>query len=207
MKGNMKLPRRTNDGFLYAPPRAGGLGLPRVEDEVHIYGVSTAYRLLAISKDPTVIDTAVSGLGQTAKRASGRRAAEEFLNAPPERGEGKQGDIKSLWSRVRTSVRYCQATISIARQSVTIAGQEFGPSKRKLVCRAMRAVIQDQHLTRWKGARDQGRAAECVAAHPAGNHWIRGGKYTSFSEYRFATRLDSTSFRPARCGRGQGRPY
>ena len=46
--------------------------------------------------------------------------------------------------------------------------------------------MQEGHLLRWKSARDQGRAAECVAAHPASNHWIRGGKYTSFSEYRFA---------------------
>eukprot|EP00731_Ephydatia_muelleri_P013824 Em0007g1134a len=187
MKNNLKLPRRTNDGFMYAPTRVGGLGLPRVEDEIHIYGVSTAYRLLAISKDPIVTDTAVSGLGATAKRrAGGRRTAEEFLNAPPEKGEGKQGDIKSLWSRVRMSLQCCQATISLARKTITIAGREFGPSKRNLVCRAMRTAIQEGHLLRWIRAKDQGRAAECLAAHPSGNHWIRGGKYTSFSEYRFA---------------------
>ena len=42
VKANMKLPRRTTDAFLYSPWRAGGQGVPRVEDEVHIYGVSTA---------------------------------------------------------------------------------------------------------------------------------------------------------------------
>ena len=50
----------------------------------------------------------------------------------------------------------------------------------------MRSALQAQHLTRWKSARDQGRTVQCVAEHPASNHWIRGGKYTSFNEYRFA---------------------
>ena len=67
LKSRLKLPKRTNDGFLYAPPRAGGLGLPQIEDEIHIYGVSSAYRLLTTSNDPAVTDTAVSGLEETAK--------------------------------------------------------------------------------------------------------------------------------------------
>ncbi|KAL5509850.1 hypothetical protein EMCRGX_G005289 [Ephydatia muelleri] len=186
LKSRLKLPKRTNDSFLYAPPRAGGLGLPQIEDEIHIYGVSSAYRLLTTSNDPAVTDTAVSGLEETAKkRAGGRRTAEEFLNTPPERGEGKQGDIKSLWSQVRVSLQYCQAAVNLVRKSVTVAGREFGQAKRNVVCRAMRAAIQEGHLERWKRAKDQGRAAECVAAHPASNHWIKGGKYTSFCEYRF----------------------
>ena len=108
VKANMKLPRRT---FLFSPTRAGGMGLPRIEDEVHIYGVLTTYRLLILSSDPTVRGTALSALEQMAKRrAGGRRTPEEFLNAPPERGEGQQGDITSLWSRVRNSMQICQAT-------------------------------------------------------------------------------------------------
>ena len=31
--------------------------------------------------------------------------------------------------------------------------------------------------------KDQGRAAGCVSAHEASNHWIRGERYTSFSEF------------------------
>ena len=83
------------------------------------------------------------------------------------------------------SLQYCQAAVSLVRKSITIAGRELGPAKRNVMCRAMRAAIQEGHLERWKRAKDQGRAAECVAAHPASNHWIRSGKYTSFSEYRF----------------------
>ncbi|KAL5510035.1 hypothetical protein EMCRGX_G005503 [Ephydatia muelleri] len=50
----------------------------------------------------------------------------------------------------------------------------------------MRSVLQEQHLAKWVLAKDQGRAAACVSAHEASNHWVRGGRYTSFSEYRFA---------------------
>lgn len=54
------------------------------------------------------------------------------------------------------------------------------------------------------GAKDQGRVTECGALHPASNHWIRGGKYTSFSEYRFGLKarlnlLPTRSVRK-RCG-------
>ena len=163
------------------------MGLPKIEDEVHIYGVSTAYRLLVLSKDPVVRDTAQLALGETAKRrAGGRRCPEKFLNAPPEKGEGQQGDIKSLWRRVRLSPQLCQATINLSSRSITIAGRILGPLKKNLICRAMRSALQAQHVTRWKSARDQGRTAQCVAKHPANNHWVGGGKYTSFSEYWLA---------------------
>ena len=161
--------------------------VPKIEDEVHIYGVSTPYRLLVLSKDPVVRDTAQSALGETAKRrAGGRHTPEEFLNAPPEKGEGQQRDIKSLWSRVRLSLQLCHATINLTSRSITIAGRVLSPLKKNLICRAMRSALQAQHLMRWKSARDQGRTAQCVAEHPASNHWIRGGKNTSFSMYRFA---------------------
>ena len=187
VKANLRLPKRTTDAFMFSPTRAGGLGLPRIEDEVHIYGVSTAYRLLVTSKDPLVRDTALAALGDSArKRSKGTRTPEEFLNSPPENGEGQQGDIKSLWSRVRRSLQICQASLGLASRQLSIAGTDYGPLKKGVICRAMRAVVQEGHFTRWKSAKDQGRAAECVGAHPASNHWIRGGKYTSFGEYRFA---------------------
>ena len=213
LKSTLKLPKRTNDGFLYAPPRAGGLGLPQIEDEIHIYGVyivcihicmctyivwlgitTSAYRLLTTSNDPAVTDTAVSRLEETAKkRAGGRRTAEEFLNTPPERGEGKQGDIKSLWSQVRVSLQYCQAAVNLARKSVTVADREFGQAKRNVVCRAMRAAIQEGHLERWKRAKNQGRAAKCVAAHPASNHWIKGGNTPPSANTGLNTKPDTSS--------------
>ncbi|KAL5509829.1 hypothetical protein EMCRGX_G005265 [Ephydatia muelleri] len=89
VKSALKLPRRTTDVFLFAPWRAGGLGLPRLEDEIHIYGVSTAYRLLCLSEDPTVVDVAQAALGVTSKkRSKGMTTPQDFLDNPPPKGGG-----------------------------------------------------------------------------------------------------------------------
>ena len=84
------------------------------------------------------------------------------------------------------SLQLCQTTINLAGRQIVIAGKVFGPAKRHLICSAMRSVLQEQHLAKWVLAKDQCRAAACVSAHEASNHWVRGGRYASFSEYRFA---------------------
>ncbi|KAL5509989.1 hypothetical protein EMCRGX_G005452 [Ephydatia muelleri] len=209
VKSALKLPGRTNDDFLFSPWRAGGLGLPRIEDEVHIYEVSTAYRLLSLSGDPSVGDVAQAALGVTArKRSRGTMDPQDFLDNPPQRDEGKQGDIKSLWSRVRVSLQLCQSSINLANRQLVITDKPFGPAKRHQICKAMRAVLQGKHLDKWLSATDQGRAAGCISAHQASNHWIRGGKYTSFSEYRFAikARLNLLPTRTVRKRSGEAIP-
>ena len=187
VKHHMKLPRRTMDAFLFAPWRMGGLGLPRIEDEVHIYNISSAYRLLSLSNDPLVTKVAQATLEATAKkRSKGTSTGQDFINSPPLPGEGRQGDIQSRWSKVRVSMQLCQSTMDLASKQITISGTTFGPSKKQLICRAMSAVMQQHHLARWSETKDQGRAVTCISAHESSNHWIRGGMYTSFSEYRFA---------------------
>ena len=93
-----------------------------MEDEVHIYGVSTTYRLLSLSKDPIVTDVALNALSATArKRSQGMLSPQAFLNRPPQRGEGRQGDIRSLWSRVRVSMQLCQASINLTSKEIKVA--------------------------------------------------------------------------------------
>ncbi|KAL5510139.1 hypothetical protein EMCRGX_G005632 [Ephydatia muelleri] len=76
---------------------SGGQGVPRVEDEVHIYGISTAYHLLTLSNDPIVTDVACEALGTTARKHSqGTLSPQEFLNSPPQKGFG---DIRSVRKR------------------------------------------------------------------------------------------------------------
>ena len=106
--------------------------------------------------------------------------AEEFLNTPP---EGKQGDIKSLWSRVRVSLQYCQAAVSLVSKSITVAGREFGPARRNVVCRAMRAAIQEGHLERWKRAKGSGRVhGSPPSQQPLDKRW----EIHLLHKYRFA---------------------
>ena len=79
--------------------------------------------------------------------------------------EGLQGDIKSLWSRVRVSLQLCQTTINLAGKQISIAGRVYGSSKKHLICSAMRSVLQGHHLGKWLQAKNQGRAAGvCVGS-------------------------------------------
>ena len=122
------LPRRTTDAFLYSPWRAGGLGLPRIEDEVHIYGVSTTYHLLSLNKDPIVSVVALNALSATArKRSQGTLSPQDFCNSPPQRGEGRPGNIRSLWSRVRVSIQLYQANINLTSKGDQSGRQSVWP--------------------------------------------------------------------------------
>ena len=53
-KKAFRLPRRTNTPYFYTHWRAGGLGLPNIEDELDVAWASQAFKYL-ISKDPTVV--------------------------------------------------------------------------------------------------------------------------------------------------------
>ena len=60
-----------------------------------------------------------------------------------------------------------------------------GWMKRNLIARLLCSTRHSHYVDLWKLARDQGRTAACTTAHPASNHWVNTGKYTSFGEYRF----------------------
>lgn len=187
IKLHMKIPKRATDNFMYSPQRFGGLGIPRLEDEIHILKVSTAFKLLMSENDPRIGDIASSTLAYTANKCTqGRKDVQAFMNSTPEAGEGKCGDISSIWSQVRLAMHHCKATIKLQQKSICCKGKELKWAKRHLICRVLRNAIQEGYQSDWEKSPDQGRAATCFAAHPASNHWIRAGKYTSFGEYRFA---------------------
>ena len=72
----------------------------------------------------------------------------------------------------------------------------------------LRDMVQSQYLEKWKQCSDQGRAATCTSAHPASNHWVPTGRYTSFGEYRFAikARLNLLTTRTSRHRAGERVP-
>ena len=187
VKQNLKLPRHTITSFLYTPPRWGGLGIPCVMDELHIHMLSSAFKLLASRNDPRVRDIAHHELLKTANiRRRDLQSAQDFLNSPPVPGEGKRGDIKSLWSDVRIAASHCGANFQLDRDSIHCSSKTVGCGGRKNLCRLLRSHLHESYSLRLAQASDQGRAMACVAAHTSSNHWITTGSYTSFGEYRFA---------------------
>eukprot|EP00731_Ephydatia_muelleri_P036491 Em0264g4a len=187
VKQCLKLPRRTITSFLYSPTRRGGLGIPNVVDDLNIYMVSSAFKLLSSQNDPKVKDIALHELQRTANtRRRDLQSSEEFINSLPIWGEGKRGDLKSMWSDVRVAAHHCGVKFQLNRNAITCGGKSVGWNRRRVVCRLMRSGIQETYVDRLKQASDQGRAMECVSSHASSNHWITTGDYTSFGEYRFA---------------------
>ncbi|KAL5509990.1 hypothetical protein EMCRGX_G005453 [Ephydatia muelleri] len=84
VKQCLKLPRRTITQFLYSPTRCGGLGIPSVVDDLNIYMVSSAFKLLSSQNDPKVKDIAHHELQRTATvRRRDLQSTEEFINSLP----------------------------------------------------------------------------------------------------------------------------
>ena len=187
VKQCLKLPRRTITQFLYSPTRRGGLGIPNVVDDLNIYMVSSAFKLLSSQNDPKVKDIAHHELQRTATvRRRDLQSTEEFINSLPIPGEGRRGDLKSMWSDVRMAAHHCRVKFQLNRNTITCGGKSIGWNGRRVICRLMRSGIQNTYVDRLMQARDQGRAMGCVSSHPSSNHWITTGDYTSFGEYRFA---------------------
>ena len=186
-KMHLKLPRRSTTPFLYSPTRAGGLGLPNIEDELHITRTTTAFKLLFNQGDARTKTIATSALAKNIKtRSLDQRSPQDFLNHRADRGEGQRGDIKTIWSKVRSSLKHCEAELSTTTESISCCGRSLSWGKRNLVASLLRSAIQSRYLRRWNESPDQGRSVTCFSQHPASNHWVPSGKYTSFGEYRFA---------------------
>ena len=204
-----KLPNRATTSYFYAQTKAGGLALPRIEDEIHLFRISTAYKVLFAQGDAQLRDISTSALGKTAEiRTRNQKSAQTFLNDPADPGEGRRGDIKSLWSEVRSSLQHCRAKFNLQDQSITCDGITLGWSKRRNITGLLRNAIQSRYVEDWKRCPDQGRAVICTSAHPASNHWVTTGRYTSFGEYRFAikARLNLLTTRTSRFRAGDRVP-
>lgn len=190
VKHAFKLPNRTISAFLHAPCNVGGLGIPCIVDEIDVHLAATAFKLLS-TPDAIVKGVAYHHLSNVAEKRTRSNAVntdlmEMFLNSSPTPGEGKTGDIRSLWSIVRSSLVRCGAVINLATGKISCNGKSISWAGKKNAGRALRANLLKKHTSNLHQANDQGRSSHCVALHPSSNHWIRSGKYISFGEYRFA---------------------
>ena len=110
IKKGLRLPRRTATHYFYLQQALGGMGIPSATNEAHAAKAGQAFKFLADMRDPFIRNVALDQLRDTvAKRArhldpNNLEHLGEFLNnsAPP--GEGRAGDLQSLWSHCRASL-------------------------------------------------------------------------------------------------------
>ena len=152
-----------------------------------------AFKFLADTRDPCLRDIAVHQLTDTvAKRAhyldpTKHEHLTTFLNTSSPPGEGRAGDLQSLWSSARASLTHTGAIIVLTQDSATIEISQhiLTWDKRKDLYPRLREAIQARCLRNLKRTADQGRAFDSVSLHPDSTFFTYTGKFLSFYQYRF----------------------
>ena len=112
-----------------------------------------------------------------------------FLNTPPPPGEYTKGDVRSMWSMVRKSLKFFCVTIDHGDSDtyhLTSESWSAQAGKWKAVAAMLKGAKEQRHLKFLLECTDQGRSFHLIHQDQYSNHWIPGGRYTSFAAYRFA---------------------
>ena len=125
LKKAVSIPARACSAFLYTPQHLGGLGVPCIEDTMHVARVAQAFKFLADTRDPTVRRVALLQLEHVVRKRARipntiplpLDQLSAFLNTPAPQNKGARGDVKSLWSSVRHSLQHTGATIHLSAES------------------------------------------------------------------------------------------
>ena len=194
LKKGLRLPKRTLSSFLHLGKCHGGLGLTSVEDMLDVTNVDRLSRCLS-SPDEKVQDVAWDQLSAVVRKRKGAdtisdRDLQEFLNSPPESGEYRRGDVRSLWSAVRKSVRNLGCVLILEGMDVKLQKEERTacPRDKRAVRQLLNEARDSTRLEQVLSAKDQGRTFHLASKHPSSSNWIRDGSFVSFTEYRFAIR-------------------
>ena len=142
IKGGLRLPQRTCTKYLYLSQALGGLGVPCAEDESHVVRASQAFKFLGDMRDPRIRDVALHQLGETIKKRARRldpsipEDMAEFLNTTAPPGEGRAGDLQSLWTAARASLAIGKAIVQITTDSAILHTERHEVSwpKRNEAC-------------------------------------------------------------------------
>ena len=193
IKKELKLPRRTVNSYFYLPQALGGLGIPSAWDEAHVTRAAQAFKFLGDTRDPAIRNVALQQLSDTVAKRNRRldptkmEDLSEFLNNSPSPGEGRAGDLQSLWSSARISLANGDATISITSDSATLHTSKLQLNwlQRKRAFQVLKEAFGSRHLSHIKHSSDQGRAFDSLSLHHDSSYFTYTGAFLSFYQYRF----------------------
>nr|XP_050025004.1 uncharacterized protein LOC126519686 [Dermacentor andersoni] len=217
------VPARASNEYLYGGSQAGSAGIPLAAELSDICRVDGAFKLL-MSTDVEVRERAAGDLEGVVSRRLRRPANTEDMEAYLS-GE-TEGDfrltstqVQSVWSMARKASRRLSVAWELLEHGARINCGEASVSARnrhKLV-KTIRALLSTERDRALHDKPNQGKAMVCVAADPANYHFMRSGRYTRFTDWRFvhrarlnflplnATRLwaPAADKRCRRCGYGE----
>ena len=215
VKSWLNLPQRAGAEGVYMPPRWGGCGLLPLSDLADVLTVAHAYRML------TVRDGAVRGLaweslrGVVGRRIGNAPSCEDiasFLSGSLD-GRMRGGGEASLWSSARNAALRQSGRLSLRWRWAEAAGEmtlecrgprgaaiKIPPDARGQVVSRLRSAVAEHYAERLLSEPDQGKVFEVSSRSRVSNHFIRGGSFTRFADWRFIhkARLDVLPLNGAR---------
>ncbi|GFQ68259.1 uncharacterized protein TNCT_298691 [Trichonephila clavata] len=95
--------------------------------------------------------------------------------------------IQNTWTLARSASKRQSVTWSFVEDlpSISFDGNTITGTHRKKLLKSLHKSCRQAHIEKLLAMRSQGKAMECVAAHPASSHFISTGKYTRFADWRF----------------------
>lgn len=214
-KAWLNLPQRASAEVVYLPPSRGGCGLLPLADLADVLSVAHAFRMLTAGDD-TVRGLAWASLrGVVARRIGGPPTNEDvaaFLSGSLE-GRLRGGGESSLWSRARNAARrqserlslrwrWCEATEELIVECRGPRGVavKVPPGARNQVVTRLRSAVAAFYSNSLTSKPDQGKVFEVSSRAGVSNHFVRGGSFTRFADWRFVhrARLDVLPLNGAR---------
>ncbi|GFQ96460.1 uncharacterized protein TNCT_256161 [Trichonephila clavata] len=102
--------------------------------------------------------------------------------------------VQNAWTLARMAAKRQNLTWTFVEDqpSISFDGSTVTGSDRKKLLKSLHKAAKESHIEKLLSMRSQGKAMECVAAHPASSHFISNGKFTRFADWRFvhAARLN-----------------
>ncbi|CAM5097670.1 unnamed protein product [Natator depressus] len=217
------LPQRASNELVYFAHRHGGANVSRMGDLCDIAVITHAFHLLTCP-DAMVRNVAANALHDMTKKRIGRAPSNQdiatFLNGSLDgefRWDGR--NIASLWSHARNATHrlgkrigccwdWCEEHQELGVLVPQIRSDDntiITPSTRGMLERTLKAAIHSLYMETLKRKPDQGKAFELTSKWDASNHFLTGGGFTHFTDWRFIhrARLNCVPLNGAACHRNR----
>ncbi|GFU08554.1 retrovirus-related Pol polyprotein from type-1 retrotransposable element R2 [Nephila pilipes] len=197
-KNIMNLPTRANNNLIHLSCSKGGAALPEFRSLLDIHAVSHAFRLLA-SHDPSISGVAAESLRSVVRKKLLRDPTSgdccDFLNGKKDGDFAREsGDISTQWSRARHAHQRLTSALRLEWLFVEGTGYHLNiyrspnpvcvsPSSAGLVVRILRDEMESHFISQLAALVDQGKTIQVFSSHPASNHFLQAGDYTSFIKF------------------------
>ncbi|KAL6419352.1 hypothetical protein ACFW04_011448 [Cataglyphis niger] len=190
----LNLPQRVSAEMVYLPPKRGGCGLLPLADLADVLSIAHAFRMLTAG-DETVRALAWASLWEVAARGIGRPPNNgdlaAFLSGSLER-RFRDGGERSLQSeRLFLRWEWSEATeelMVVCRGPGGATVRAVPPGTHNQVVTRLRIAVAAFYAGTLLRKSDQGKVFEVSSRASVSNHYIRGGSFTRFADWRFIPR-------------------